>query len=72
MHLCIIPNIIYGIESKSGLPEKSTTRSKDGMKTLLIDRALELDMDEGLSSADKYARVCQLGTDLGLSIAQVA
>jgi hypothetical protein len=64
----IIPNIIYGIESKVGLPEKYTTRSIEDTKKLLTERALEIDMNETLSSAEKYASVCQLGTDLGFSM----
>ena len=64
----IIPNVIYGIESKTGLPEKYTMRSKDEMKKLLTERTLEYDADESLSSANKYAKICQLGMDLGFSM----
>ena len=64
----IIPNVIYGIESKIGLPEKYTMRSKDEMKKLLTKRALEYDADEILSSEEKYDKICQLGFDLGFSM----
>ena len=64
----VIPNVIYGIESKIGLPEKYTMRSKDEMKKLLTERTLEYDADEILSSEEKYAKICQLGMDLGFSM----
>ena len=43
-------------------------RSKDEMKKLLTERTHELDADESLSYAEKYAKVCQLGMDLGFSM----
>ena len=64
----VIPNVIYGIESRIGLPEKYTMRSKDEMKKLLSERTLEYDADEILSSEEKYAKICQLGMDLGFSM----
>ncbi|KAL3806640.1 hypothetical protein ACHAXA_001896 [Cyclostephanos tholiformis] len=64
----IIPNIIYGIETNIGLPEKYTKRSKDEMKKLFTERTLELDADESLTSTEKYAKVCQLVMDLGFSM----
>jgi hypothetical protein len=64
----IIPNVIYGIESKVGLPKKYTMRSKDEMKKLLTEGTLEYDADKSLSSAEKYAKICQLGMDLGFSM----
>ena len=64
----VIPNVIYGIESRIGLPEKYTMRSKDEMKKLLTERTLEYDADEILSSEEKYAKICQLGMDLGFSM----
>ncbi|KAL3778271.1 hypothetical protein ACHAW5_000509 [Stephanodiscus triporus] len=67
----IIPNIIFGIESKIGLPEKYTMRSKDEMKKLLTERTRELDADKSLGPAEKYAKVCQLGMDLGFSMREL-
>jgi hypothetical protein len=67
----IIPNIIYGIESKTGLPEKYTMRSKDEMKKLLTERTRELDADKSLSPAEKCDKVCQLGMDLGFTMREL-
>lgn len=64
----IIPNIIYGIESKEGLPEKYTTGSKENAKKLLMERTFELDADESLSMAEKFKRLCQSGMDHGFSM----
>jgi hypothetical protein len=60
--------MIYGIESKVGLPEKYTTGSKENAKKLLIERTFELDADESLSLAEKFARLCQSGMDHGFSM----
>ncbi len=64
----VIPNIIYGIETKVGLPEKYTTGSKENMRKLLMERAFELDADESLILAEKYSMLCQSAMDLGFSM----
>ncbi|KAL3776570.1 hypothetical protein ACHAW5_000334 [Stephanodiscus triporus] len=67
----IIPNIIYGIESKIGLPEKYTMRSKDEMKKLLAERTHELDANESLSPTEKCDKFCQFGMDLGFTMKEL-
>jgi hypothetical protein len=65
----IIPNIIYGIESKVGRPEQYATQSKGVMKKKLSDYAIELESDDRcFSPMEKYDMICQLGQDFGFSI----
>jgi len=65
----IIPNIIYGIESKVGRPEQYTIRPKSVMKKILSDYAVELESDDRcFNPTEKHAMICQLGQDFGFTI----
>jgi ferric-chelate reductase len=65
----IIPNIIYGIESKVGRPEQYTLQSQGVMKKILSDYAIELELDDRcFSPIEKYDMICQLGQDFGFTI----
>eukprot|EP00581_Thalassiosira_minuscula_P016601 CAMPEP_0183722588 /NCGR_PEP_ID=MMETSP0737-20130205/14497_1 /TAXON_ID=385413 /ORGANISM="Thalassiosira miniscula, Strain CCMP1093" /LENGTH=885 /DNA_ID=CAMNT_0025952781 /DNA_START=891 /DNA_END=3548 /DNA_ORIENTATION=+ len=63
----VIPNIIYGIESKEGLPENYTESSKVRMKNLLIQRIFDLDAT-AMSATEKVAELAEYGNVLGFSL----
>jgi len=67
----IIPNVIYGIESKEGLPEKYTERSKDEMKVLLANRVVELERDSDMPATTKVAKIRKYGQFLGFSLSEM-
>lgn len=66
----MIPNVIYGIESKEGLPEKYTERSKDEVKKLLTERMrmLDLEKDPSVRATDKVDNLRDYGEALGFSL----
>lgn len=64
----MIPNVVYGIESKEGLPELYTERSKDEVRKLLVERMLELDTNPDESATDKVAKLNDYGEVLGFSL----
>lgn len=63
----LIPNVIYGVESKKGLPEKYTLQSKVEMKQLIVRRCTELDLDKSVKASVKISKLSQYGNDLGYS-----
>ena len=63
----VIPNMIYGIESKQGLPEKYTESSKVGMKNLLTQCVLDLD-SMSMTATEKVAKLREYGDALGFSL----
>ena len=63
----IIPNLIYGIESQSGLSEKYSLRSRDEIKELVTEHTLRLDSDSTVRSAEKVTKLCEFGLNLGFS-----
>ena len=67
----VIPNVIYGIESKEGLPEKYTQRSKDEMKRRLMERIHELDNDPNVRASDKVSTLVEYGDSLGFSMQEL-
>ena len=60
--------MIDGIESKEGLPEKYTERSKSEMKDLLTQRILKLDTDQTMTATEKVAKLRRFGEILGFSL----
>ena len=64
----VIPNIIFGIESKEGLPEKYTKNSKAETKALFIERVSELDVDSSVRPTEKLAKLREYGEALGFSL----
>jgi len=67
----VIPNIIYGIESKEGLPEKYTESSKYEMKQIFIKRVTKLDIDSSVSTIEKVSKLREYGKDLGFSLQEM-
>jgi hypothetical protein len=64
----LIPNVIYGIESKEGLPEKYTEKSKEEMRTLLINKIIEFNEDDDVKATEKIEKIRQFGNELGFSL----
>jgi len=64
----VVPNIIYGVESKEGLPEKYTENSKAATKARFVERMAELDVDQSVSSTEKLARLMKYSEALGFSL----
>uniref|UniRef100_A0A7S4NI13 Ferric reductase NAD binding domain-containing protein n=1 Tax=Odontella aurita TaxID=265563 RepID=A0A7S4NI13_9STRA len=61
----VVPNIIYGIESGVGLPEKCTPSSMVHIKELLIEKMRELDEVDGISSNSKVAALTTFANSHG-------
>lgn len=53
----VIPNIVYGIESREGLPETYTPSEMAKMRVLLSDRMRELDEIGELTNKEKLAEL---------------
>lgn len=64
----VIPNVVYGIESKEGLPEGYTEMSKAGAKKRLLERMVELDADSSLRAEAKVTQLREYGEVLGFSL----
>jgi len=64
----VIPNVVYGIESKEGLPEGYTEMSKAGAKQRLLERMVELDADSSLRAEAKVTQLREYGEVLGFSL----
>jgi len=66
----VIPNIIYGIESKQGLPEKYTEGAKLEIKNLLSECMVELESTR-MSATSKVAKLVEYGDTLGFSLDKI-
>lgn len=64
----VIPNMIYGIESMEGLPEKYTDSSTYEMKEAMRLRSSELEQDETISATERVSKFRDYGYSLGLSM----
>ncbi|KAL7465445.1 hypothetical protein ACHAXS_005802 [Conticribra weissflogii] len=68
----VIPNIIYGIESGEGLPEKYTARSLDEMKRLVVERSAELEKITTMTATQKIFQLTDYVESLGFCFSEIA
>jgi len=61
----VIPNIIYGIESATGLPETYLPSELESVKELLIERIREFDSKEDMTDAEKLKNLTALARNRG-------
>ena len=61
----VLPNIIYGIESGEGLPERYILDQKATALNYLSERLDELDQQEGLTTPDKISELSRVAQEHG-------
>ncbi|KAL7551951.1 hypothetical protein ACHAWF_015164, partial [Thalassiosira exigua] len=66
----VIPNVIYGIETGEGLPERYTERSKDEMRARLVNRVGEIRCNESIRPSVKVAMLKEYGESLGFALSE--
>lgn len=67
----VIPNIIYGIESRKGLPESTLPDAREEVKRKLHEKMLELDGTD-LSTNDKLLQLTALAQSSGFVFGELA
>ena len=67
----VVSNIVYGIESGEGRPEKYTVTSFEEMKKLVIKKSAELDRITDMRSTEKINKLSDYVETLGFSFTEI-